>query len=209
MTEPADITPVILAAGASSRMGQPKALLDFDGRTCLEIALESVRGLGTPVVVLGAHREQIQSRVRLGSVQLALNEDHERGEVSSLKAGLSCLAPSAAGFLLRPVDFPLVSSEEVDSLVGVFLRDRDADKALFVPSYGMQRGYPVLCRRELADEFLSLPDGAPLRTVIGRHTQRICHVGLDQSYVLMDMDTPADYQKCLEAYRIRQRRRDR
>lgn len=209
MVEPADIIPVILAAGASTRMGRPKALLDFDGRTCLELALESVRGLGTPVVVLGASREEIQARVPLGSVQLALNEDYERGETASLKAGLSCLAPSSAAFLVRPVDFPLVSAEEVALPVGAFLRNQDPNKAIFVPSYGMQRGHPALFRRELAGEFLSLPDDAPARTVIHRRPQRICHVDCGRAYVLMDMDTPEDHRKCLEEYRARQRERNR
>jgi len=209
VAEPADITPVILAAGASTRMGRPKALLDFDGKTCLELALESVCGLGTPVVVLGAAREEIQSRVRLGSVQVALNDDYDRGQTSSLKVGLACLAPSSAAFLLHLVDFPLVSAEEVDALTGAFLRNRDPNKSVFIPSYGMQRGHPVLCRRDLADEFSALPDDAPLRTAINRHPQRILHVDCGQAYVLMDMDTPEDYRKCLEAYRDRERRKNR
>lgn len=209
MVEPADITPVILAAGPSTRMGRPKALLDFDGKTCLELALESVRGLGTPVVVLGAAREEIQARVPLGSVQVALNEDPDRGETASLKAGLSCLAPSAAAFLVRPVDFPLVSDEDVSLLVGAFLRNRDPNKAIFLPSYGMKRGQPVLFRRDLAEELLSLPDDAPARAVLHRRPQRICHVDCPKAYVLMDMDTPEDHRRCLEEYRARQRERNR
>ncbi len=209
MAEPADVTPVILAAGASTRMGRPKALLDFDGKTSLDLAIESVRGLGTPIVVLGAAREEIQARVRLGSVQVALNEDYERSETSSLKVGLACLAPSAAAFLVRPVDFPLISEEVVDSLVGAFLSNKDPNKSIFSPSYGMQCGHPVLFRRDLADEFLALPDDAPARTAIHRRPQRISRVDCEQAYVLMDMDTPEDYRKCLEAYRARERERNR
>lgn len=209
MLEARDVTPILLAAGASTRMGRPKALLDFDGRTVLELALAAVRGLGTPVVVLGAAREEIQARVPLGSVQVAYNDDWERGQTSSLKAGLSCLAPAAAAFLFHPVDFPLVSQEEVGRLVEAFLGCKDPRKAIFIPSYGMQRGHPVLCRRELAREFLALPDGAPARTVINFRPQRIAYVDYDQAYILMDMDTPQDYARCLEAYRERRRRQDR
>ncbi|HXG62918.1 MAG TPA: nucleotidyltransferase family protein [Planctomycetota bacterium] len=209
MTEARDVTPILLAAGASTRMGRPKALLDFDGRTVLDLALDAVRGLGTPVVVLGAAREEIQARVPLGSVQVAYNDDWERGQTSSLKAGLSCLAPAAAAFLFHPVDFPLVSQEEVGRLVEAFLGCKDPRKAIFIPSYGMQRGHPVLCRRELAPEFLALPDDAPARTVINFHPQRIAYVDYDQAYILMDMDTPQDYARCLEAYRERRRRQDR
>ncbi len=209
MTGPADITPIILAAGASTRMGRPKALLEFDGRACLELALASVKGLGTPVVVLGAAREEIQSRVRLGSVQIAINEDFEQGQTSSLKAGLACLSPAAAAFLLYPVDFPLVSTEEVARVADAFLACQDPHKALFIPSYSMQRGHPVLCRRELAGEFAALPDDAPARTVINFRPQRISYVEFEQAYILMDMDTPEDYAKCLEAFRARERQRSR
>jgi CTP:molybdopterin cytidylyltransferase MocA len=203
------ITPLLLAAGASTRMGRTKALLDFDGRTTLDLALAAVKGLGTPVVVLGAAREEILSRVALGSVQLAINDDWERGQTSSLKAGLACLAPGASAFLFYPVDFPLVSAEEVSRVVDDFFAEKDPSKELFIPSYGMQRGHPVLCRRGVADEFLGLSDEAPARTVINLRPQRVRYVLFDQAYVLMDMDTPEDYTRCLEAYRARERRRNR
>jgi molybdenum cofactor cytidylyltransferase len=190
-------------------MGRTKALLDFDGKTCLELALEAVRGLGTPVVVLGAAREEIQERVKLGSVQLAINEEVERGQTASLKVGLECLSPAAAAFLFYPFDFPLVSSDEVATLLDSFLRNKDPNKAIFIPSYSMQRGHPVLCRRAIAEEFLALPDGAPARTVINFKPTRIAYVNFEQAYILMDMDTPEDYAKCLEAYRARERRKNR
>jgi len=209
VTGPREITPLILAAGASTRMGNTKALLDFDGRTCLEIALDSVRGLGTPVVVLGPAREEIQERVGLGSVQVAINEEVERGQTASLKTGLECLSPAAAAFLFYPVDFPLVSKDEVDALVATFLGSKDPNKAIFIPSYSMQRGHPVLCRKAIATEFLALPDGAPARTVINFRPTRIAYVDYEQAYILMDMDTPEDYAKCLEAYRARERRKNR
>jgi molybdenum cofactor cytidylyltransferase len=209
VVQPSDVTPVILAAGASTRMGRPKALLDFDGKTALEVALEAVKGLGTPVVVLGAACEEIQSRVKLGSVQMALNEEFERGQTSSLKTGLACLSPSAAAFLFYPVDFPLVSSAEVGRVVDAFVACKDPNKALFIPSYSMQRGHPVLCRADLATEFQALPDDAPARMVINFRPQRIAYVDFDQAYVLMDMDTPEDYAKCLEAYRARERQKSR
>lgn len=190
-------------------MGRPKALLDFDGKACLQLALEAVKGLGTPVVVLGAAREEIQARVPLGSVQVAINDDYERGQTESLKAGLSALSPSAAAFLIHPADHPLVSSEEVRKVAEAFLKNKDAQKKIFIPSYGMQRGHPVLCSRELASEFAALPGGAPARMAVNFQPQRIAYVSFEQAYILMDMDTPQDYRKCLEAYQARARQRNR
>ncbi len=204
-----EIAPILLAAGASSRMGSPKALLDFDGKACLEIALDAVRGLGGPIVVLGPNREEIRRRVDLGAATVAVNDDVASGQAASLKAALALLPASAAAFLFYPVDFPLVSSDEVGRLVEACVRCSDPEKALFIPSHDLKRGHPVLCRSALAAEFLGLPPGAPARTVINARPSRIAYVTYEQAYILMDMDTPEDYAECLEAYRARERRKDR
>lgn len=201
------ITPVVLAAGASVRMGSPKALCDFDGKTALDLVLDACAGQGTPVVVLGAMREEIQKRVDLSRVTLAINDEWESGQTASLKAGLSNLSPSAEAFLLFPVDFPVVAREDVEVLEAEYRKNRNPQKTVFIPSYSLQRGHPILCRRELADEFLALADDAPARTVVNRRPERIRYVDFEKPYVLMDMDTPGDYEKCLAAVRERARNR--
>ncbi len=188
------ITPVILAAGASSRMGSPKPLCDFDGRTAIELVLDACRGLGTPVVVLGGAREEIQQRVDLSRVTVAINEDPETGQTASLKAGLSHLSPASEAFLLFPVDFPLVTIEDVGEIEAAMRKEKDAQKTIFIPSYSLQRGHPVLCRAGVAVEFLDLPDSAPARTVINQKPQRIRYVDFEKPNILMDMDTPEDYE---------------
>ena len=200
------ITPILLAAGASTRMGRPKALLDFDGKTCLELALEAVSGLGTPIVVLGPHREEVRSRVGLEGVRIAVNDDVQSGQTGSLKKALLQLPDGAGGFLFYPVDCPLVSTVEVSRLVEAYSRKSSGEKSIFVPSHGMRRGHPVLCRREIAREFLALPDGAPARSVLSARPERLAYVLFDEAYILMDMDTPQDYARCLEAYRERRGR---
>jgi CTP:molybdopterin cytidylyltransferase MocA len=188
-------------------MGRPKALLDFDGKCCLELVLEAVRGLLTPIVVLGAAREEIQERVELDSVHVVVNEKWESGRTSSLKAGLACLPADTAAFLLYPVDFPLVTAHEVGCVVEAFGRCEDPDKALFIPAYGSRHGHPVLCRWDIAWEFLALPDDEPARSVTKAEPRRICYVDCEQPYVVTDMDTPEEYAACLEAYRSRERAR--
>jgi molybdenum cofactor cytidylyltransferase len=195
------ITPIILAAGASTRMGRPKALLDFDGKCSLELVLEAVRGLGTPVVVLGAARDEIRKRVNLDSAIVAIHEGWQRGRTSSLKAGLSLLPSGASSFLLFPVDMPLVRAGEVGRPVEVFLRCEDASKAVFISAHGGRHGHPVLCRREIAHEFLALADDAPARAVTKADPRRIQYVEFDRPHVLMDADTPDEYAACLAAYR--------
>lgn len=200
------LTPVILAAGGSTRMGRPKALLDFDGRTCLEVALEAMRGLGPPIVVLGPNRAEVEARVDLSTARVAVNPDVASGQTASLKAGLALLGREAEAFLFQPVDYPLISAAEVARVVDAFRSNRDRAKAIFIPSHRMRRGHPVLCRREIAGEILALPPGTPARAALGGRPERIAHVLFDEAYVLMDMDTPADYAGCLAAYRARKGR---
>lgn len=202
------LTPILLAAGTSSRMGRPKALLDFDGQAALEIALEAVAGHGIPVVVLGPNHREIEDALRLRErqVQGALNLDPSGGQTLSLKRGLALLPPHSEAFFFMPADFPLVSAAEVARLTLAFRSNADPGRSIFIPSHRMKRGHPVLCRRELADEFLALPQGASAREVLNRDPGRIAYVEYPEAYVLMDMDTPEDYVRCLEAYRSRKSR---
>ncbi len=200
------IIPIILAAGASSRMGRPKALLDFDGRCCLELALAAVRRFGTPILVLGPNHEEIRARVPLDQVQVAYNLEVESGQAASLKAGLALLPPEAEAFFFLPVDVPLLTSDDVLRLADAYWANRDPRKTVFIPSHEMRRGHPVLCRRELAAEILALPPGASARDVIDRVPGRVGYIATPNPNVLMDMDTPEDYVRCLGAYRARNAR---
>jgi molybdenum cofactor cytidylyltransferase len=197
------LTPVILAAGASTRMGRPKALLEFDGKTCLELALQAVEGLGKPIVVLGANAAEIQARVNLKRVRVAENPNVESGQTASLQAGLRLLDRKSEGFLFQPVDYPLVSSREVVRMAEAFDTNGDPEKRIFIPSHVMRRGHPVVCHRSIAAELLALADGASAREVLTGRPERIVHVVFDEAYVLMDMDTPEDYAECLAMYRAR------
>jgi len=201
------LTPILLAAGASTRMGRPKALLDFEGRTALELALDSMAGYGMPVVVLGPNYEEIEEKTGLGqrSVRGVLNLDSSSGQTDSLKRALAVLPPQASAFFFMPVDFPLVSSADVARLVQAYRESKDPKKSIFVPSHDRKRGHPVLCRRELAAEFLALPPGGSARDVLRRDESRLVHVDFPEAYVLMDMDTPEDYVRCLEEYRARRK----
>jgi len=200
------ITPIVLAAGASSRMGRPKALLEFDGRCCLELVLEVVRHCGTPILVLGPNHEEIRARVALDEVRIAYNLQPQSGQTASLKAGLALLPPEPEAFFFLPVDVPLLTPEDLVRLVDAYRRNPDPRKSVFIPSHDMRRGHPVLCRRDLAAEILALPPGASARDVMNRDPGRIGYVLYPDAYLLMDMDTPEDYVRCLGAYRARNAR---
>jgi len=91
------LVPIVLAAGTSTRMGRPKALLDFDGRPALQLVLEAVQGHGTPIVVLGPNHFDIREKVHLGRVRVMLNLNPDTGQTASLQAALSILPKDAEG----------------------------------------------------------------------------------------------------------------
>lgn len=198
------VVPIILAAGASTRMGSPKALCDFYGRSCLELALDACREarLARPIVVLGVWAPEIGARVRLDAATVRINDLSQHGQTSSLKVGLMALPSSAEAFLLYPVDFPLLTALDIQPVLAEW-QARRGERRIFIPSYASRRGHPVLVDAALRDVFLRLDDAAPARAVIEARAHQIAYIEHDTPYVLMDMDTPEDYARCLAEFRRR------
>jgi molybdenum cofactor cytidylyltransferase len=201
----AAIVPIVLAAGASTRMGRTKALCDFDGRTCIELVLQACReaGLATPIVVLGFHADEVREAASSADATFVTNDRAERGQTSSLKIGLAAMPFAASAFVLYPVDLPLVTGEDLARLVSTWRARRSTGTRIVIPSHGHRRGHPVLFDVTLRDAFLGLPDDAPAHWVVGAYAEAIAYVDVDTPYVLMDMDTPAAYAQCLATYRRR------
>ena len=197
------VTPIVLAAGASRRMGAPKALAPFDGETCLSLVLRACAegGVGEPVVVLGHEAEAIRATLPEGTRAPFNPRFLDSGPAESLRIGLEHLPDEARAFLLFPVDFPLVTGEEVARLV---LRWRETGRRIVVPSHDMRRGHPALFDRALEPAFRDLPRDEPLFRVLRDHDDEIEHVTMPDPWVVTDMDTPEAYESCLAAYRSRQ-----
>jgi molybdenum cofactor cytidylyltransferase len=200
------VVAVVLAAGASSRMGRPKSLLDFDGRPCLPVVLGACAagGLQRVIVVTGPAADAVRAQAGHPGLAttLAINERPERGMLTSLQAGLRALPAGATGFLIFPVDFALAPAAEIRRLCEAFSR-RLPTQRIFVPSFNRRRGHPVLLDAALAPELLALneTETASARVVMAAHEQEIVHIDAEDDRVLMDMDTPEDYELCLERYR--------
>jgi molybdenum cofactor cytidylyltransferase len=194
------IAAVVLAAGASSRMGRPKALLDFDGQTCVARVVDTCRQAGVSEVVLVTSPGGAEVRAQCAGAIEAVNPQPERGMLSSLQEGLRMLPVGLSGFLIYPVDYPIVPPEEVRRLIAAF-GARQTGQRIFVPSFQRRRGHPVLVEAALAGEFLALDLGSSARAVMAAHDGEIAHVEAADDRVLMDMDTPEDYRRCLERSR--------
>jgi len=188
------IAGIILAAGASSRMGAPKALLKYRGETFLDRLIRIVGHVSRPVIaVLGYHADQIRAGIKGGAV-FAINPNPERGQLSSLQTGLKELPPETEGFLFIPVDCPAVSEATVIRLANAFAR-RGPDTLFVIPRYGDKRGHPVFAARSIAEEILTLPPDAQARDVVHGHVDRTVYIDVNDPGILTDIDDPAAYRE--------------
>jgi molybdenum cofactor cytidylyltransferase len=188
------IAGIILAAGASSRMGTPKPLLDYRGETFVARLVRVLGGTCSPViVVLGYHADVIRKQVPEWA-QVVINADPSRGQLSSLQTGLAALPAEADGFAFIPVDSPAVEAGTVARLVHAF-DQRRAPTLFVIPRQSGRRGHPVLAARSIAAEFLALPPAAEAREVVHAHVDRTEYVEVDDAGIFTDVDDPEAYRR--------------
>ena len=192
------IAGLILAAGESSRMGQDKALLTYQGRTFLETIVATLRATGIErlAVVLGHHAEKIKQAVKLEGAETVINRDYVRGQTSSLQAGLRALeSPSLEAIMLCLVDHPLVSVETVRALIASF---RERGTHVVIPIFRNQRGHPVVISRTLFEELLRLSPDEGADTVIRKYRDATQFVEVDDQGILLDVDDAEAYRRLSE-----------
>jgi len=191
----AEFTVLVLAAGDSTRMGSPKALLDWHGVPLVDHILRVAREAGCTraVVVVGRDADAIQARAALYDARVVRNPDPDRGQISSLQAGM---AVAEGAVLCWPVDVPLAGVADVTALMAALQADGDG---ICVPVFEGVRGHPMLVGAGMVGEFLALPPGATARTVLEQHPDAVREVPVMNPGVLADIDTPEEYARALRA----------
>ena len=181
---------VILSAGASSRMGRPKALLPYREGTFLQHLLDVTRHprIGLQRVVLGAGAEVIRSLAKLDPSLVVLNSEWEKGQLSSICAGIRSLEGTPTdGIVLCPVDHPLVSARVVHDLVDRFYAE---GKAIVVPTYEGRRGHPAIFSSRLYPELLAAPEDKGARAVVWAHAADVLEMSTDEEGVVLNLNDP-------------------
>lgn len=184
------VAAVVLAAGASSRLGGPKALLR-DGRgSALARVVAAARAAGCDpvVVVVGAHAERVRPEALLAGARVVENAAWARGRSGSARVGLAAAGPFDA-VLVWPVDHPAVSPATARALVGAFAGDA---AAVVVPSFEGKHGHPILLRADVAVEVAKLGDDEPLRNAVWRVPARVRVLAVEDAGILVNVDTPED-----------------
>lgn len=192
---------IILAAGESRRMGRPKALLACQGTTFLGHLLRVTAhpAIGIRRVVLGAAGDEIQRAAALAPEVVVLNQDWQRGQLSSLHAGMRSLPKDATdGILICPVDHPLISALLVDKLVKAF---RSKGKPIVMPTWQGHRGHPVIFAASLYQELLNAPAEVGARAVVWAHQADIFDLPTEERGVTQNLDDPEALQSAMGAAR--------
>ena len=183
---------IVLAAGKSQRMGRNKLLLDLAGRPILEWSLSALdaSALEEVIVVLGHKPDELRHLAEAHGAEVVLNPDYEEGMTSSVKAGLSRVSAEAAFIVLG--DQPILEPQLLLRMVKAM--EFDLEALVVSPVHLGRRGHPVLLRRVLFPEILSLGAGETLRGVVLGHeaNHRMVEGG---AWCVIDIDTPEDFER--------------
>lgn len=192
------IAATILSAGMSSRMGYPKALLRYRGRTFLQSILDvtAAVGIARRLVVLGPEPDRILSEHELRGVTLVTNPEMDLGPIGSIKASIEAIRVHPVdGLLVWPVDFPHVAVKTVELMIEAF---REKPDSIVVPSTQGQRGHPVLFPRSVFAELEAVADSEGARAVVRAVPERVIEVPVEDPAVVDDLNTPEAYRRLLK-----------
>lgn len=189
------VAALVLAAGTSARLGEPKQLLDWGGRPLLAHVVDAVRGW--PVdeiwVVLGAEADRVLDEVDLTDAGVIVNERYEEGIATSLKVGLDALLrrSHAEQVLIVMGDQPEVDPSVPERLIETA---RSSHRPAVVPRYRYARANPVLVHRTLWERLMSLEGDQGAKGLFEAHPQWVEEVWFDR-LPPRDVDTPTDYEE--------------
>lgn len=187
---------IVLAAGSSSRLGQPKQLLPVDGQPLLSRTLNVVRAtsLEPRVLVLGGYSDAIREQVRLDGFTIVENPAYLQGQATSLQSGIRALPPETDGVIILLGDQPLVAPWLLEQMVAAF---ESGETAAVRPRYADGPGNPVLLSRAIFPELLGLEGDVGARDILRKHRDSIIEVNHSNRPTPGDVDTIDSYQTLL------------
>lgn len=192
---------VVLAGGYSSRMGALKALLPYGGRTLVSHVLDNLKQAGVDPVILvtGFEDQKLRAAVTDESVQIVYNPNFDQGMFSSVTVGVQAMEQQdAEGFFLLPVDYPMISVTTLKAMMACLIR---TGVPVVYPHYCGKKGHPPLIGRQCIKTILQEPNQDGLRGALKPYEKTAGYLSVDDPGILLDMDTPEDYQRHLAMLR--------
>jgi molybdenum cofactor cytidylyltransferase len=204
--DPARFAAVVLAAGMSRRMGQPKSLLDVGGKPLLVRVIDAAVAAGgidpiiDPIVVITGHVADQVAKILHGlPVHLIHNPAYaSAGMLSSVQTGVAAVAGKADAFFIVLGDQPMVRPQTLRALADEWIVKRPR---VLLPSHCGKHGHPILLSADGAAEILALGERDTLKTYTSKQLGQTLELEIDDSAILWDIDTPADYQAAVARWK--------
>ena len=197
------ISGIILAAGLSTRIGEPKQLLPFERSTIIETVTDNLleSKLDEVVVVIGHEAERIRSHIQNKPVKIVFNPEYWLGMLTSAQCGVRSISDSADAFALTLVDQPFITSNLIDLVIDACA---ETDRGITLPSYDNRRGHPVIFDRRYAADILALqPENGGVRSLFRKYARDIHYVVVNTDRVIRDIDYREDYLEALKNVVVR------
>lgn len=192
-----DLWGIILAAGKSLRMGKPKMLLPYRGKTIVETTINNILSskVKGAIVVLGSGSDEILKVTGRLPVINCYNKDFEEGMLSSVQCGFRTLPVDFGAVIVLPGDQPEIGSDIINTLVDAYL---NSDKELIVPVCNSKRGHPLLIGSRYRSSVENLDQEEGLRALLKKFPEDVLEVNTDSPEILKDIDTFEEYMNELK-----------
>lgn len=187
---------IILAAGYSSRMGELKPIMDFNGITPIERCINLFKncGINNIIVVTGYQNDRVQDFLKVG-IKNIINNQYSEGMFSSVQAGVEAVSEDTNAFFLLPVDIPSVKEHTIRRLLESYEK---IDDGVLFPTFNNEKGHPTLISCSLIKEILTQKPSGGLRDILNDHKEKWYFQEVADRGILLDMDTQSDLKTLLE-----------
>jgi molybdenum cofactor cytidylyltransferase len=188
---------LVLAAGASVRLGQPKQLVRVGGRPALHSVVSQATAIAghAVTVVLGAHAADLTRLLQHSGVSLIVNRNWEEGMASSIRFGVAALPPACDAVLIQLGDQVAVTADDLRRLVSAW---RGEDSVIAAASYRGTVGVPAIFPRWCFSELMQLRGDHGAKAIIERYRDRLAHVAMPNA--ALDLDTAEDLKRIQPTY---------
>lgn len=191
------VSTVILAAGLSSRMGRLKALLEIGGEKAIVRLIDAniKAGITDIVVVLGYRSCDISKYIDRKNVKCIVNEDYMSGMFSSVQKGVGQLSPDTVGFMLMPVDIPLIKANTISELSAFFSQ---GSTDIVMPYFGERKGHPPVISKKCIPSIMVGNPANGMRDIMDSEEWSKARFQTVDEGILCEMDTMTQYLELLE-----------
>jgi len=192
---------VLLAAGEARRMGgRPKPLLQLGGVPLIRRNLIALSGAGVDevAVVLGHRADEVELALLDFPVTIVRNPDYERGQMSSMHAGVAALSARLDAIIVAVADQPLLNAEDVIALIGAFKKRGTA--SAIVPYVNGERGNPIILDAAVREAVLAGDANFGCRQWLAAHPEQVARMDTGNRHYIVDVDSPEDIDRFAEQY---------